>query len=155
MNEYILQSSSRNSSSSVRNPYGYRSNSNKQVKNTSSDFDYEFGGVKCKCDLPAPCQEAWKEGTLDPGRRFFGCSRFKDPKRRCNFFLWADPTYPERARDVIRELKFKLKMKDEELQSAKSEINFVERKMLVLNEEVDALRTKMKEASTMLKKKRM
>ncbi|KAK1389040.1 GRF-type domain-containing protein [Heracleum sosnowskyi] len=121
MNEYTFMSSSRSSSSSVRNPDGYHSNTNKQVRDTSSDFDYDFGGVKCKCDLPAPCQEAWKEGTLDPGKRFFGCSRYK--------------------------------MKDEELQSAKSEMNFVERKMLVLNEEVDALCTEMKEASTMLKKK--
>lgn len=51
------------------------------------------------------------------------------------FFLWADPSYPDRARDVIHELKVKLRMRDAEVQKVKAELSFVERKMLVLNEE--------------------
>lgn len=67
--------------------------------------------------------------------------------------MWADPSYPERARDVIKELKMKLKRKDEELQNVKIEMNFLERKMLVLNEEVNVLQRKNEEATKMLKKR--
>lgn len=67
--------------------------------------------------------------------------------------MWADPSYPERARDVIKELKMKLKRKDEELQNVKIEMNFLERKMLVLNEEVDVLQRKNEETTKMLKKR--
>lgn len=169
-------SSSRNSSSSVRNPYGL--SSNKLAKNTSSAFEYDYAGVKCKCDLPAPCQETWKRSTLDSDRRFFGCSRYLvcysytflkikkilhnfidyqlcgyDPKRRCNFFLWADPSYPERARDVIKELRMKLKKKDEEFQNFKSGMNFLKRKMFVLNEEISLLQKKNGEAAADWKKR--
>ena len=65
--------------------------------------------------------------------------------------MWADPTFPDRARDVIKELKMKLKRKDDELCNAKLEMNFVERKMLVPNEEVTALRKKLEETSEVLK----
>ncbi|KAL1813535.1 hypothetical protein ACET3Z_023600 [Daucus carota] len=141
-------SSSANSTSSVRNPYDYSSYKLRKTSTSSS----EFHGVKYKCDLPAPCQEAWREGTLDPGRRFFGCSQFKDPSKKCNFFLWADPSYPERVRDVIKELKLKLRRKDEELQICKADMSFIERKMTVLGEEVDLLRKQNLESSSLLEK---
>ncbi|WOH00555.1 hypothetical protein DCAR_0519921 [Daucus carota subsp. sativus] len=143
MSLYESSSSSRKTSSSIRNSYV------SDVK--SGNSEHPFIGVKCKCDLPAPCQVAWKEGTLNPGRRFFGCSRYKDPNKKCDFFLWADPSFPDRARDVIKELKMKLKRKDDELCNAKLEMNFVERKMLVPNEEVTALRKKLEETSEVLK----
>lgn len=64
--------------------------------------------------------------------------------------MWADPSYPERAREVIRELKSKLKKKDDELHNARVDMNFSERKMLVLHEEVCMLRKKNEEAKAML-----
>lgn len=82
---FSASSTTRSFSSSVRNPYDYNLRSYKLVEQSSSDF-----GVKCKCDLPAPCQEAWKEGTLDPGRRFFGCSQFRVKKllfQKCEILM--------------------------------------------------------------------
>ncbi|KAK1370412.1 GRF-type domain-containing protein [Heracleum sosnowskyi] len=128
-------SSSQNSNLSVKNPYGSIGNSFKTKRENSSEFEYRFSGIKCKCDIESPCQEDWKEGTLDPGRRFFGCSRCKDPSKRCNFFLWVDPPYLERARDVIKGLKMKIMKKDEEIHKGVVEYNFVEKKMLVLHEQ--------------------
>lgn len=72
---FISMSSSRSSCSSVKNPYN-NSNSIMSRKKYNSDFEYRFSGIKCKCDLESPCQEAWKEGTMDPGIRFFGCSQY-------------------------------------------------------------------------------
>ena len=86
---------------------------------------------------------------MDPGRRFFGCSNYKDPTKKCNFFLWADPPYSDRARDIIHQLRFKMRVKDAELQKMKEELSFVERKMLVLNEEYGVVRKKLDEAATM------
>lgn len=64
-----------------------------------------------------------------------------------------DPTYPDRARDVIKELKMKLKRKDQEMVNDKIQMNFVKIKMLVLNEEVIVLQKKIEEATTMFKKR--
>ena len=112
-----------------------------------ADSDFRFNNIKYKCDIIAPLQEAWREGTLDPGRRFFGCCNYKDPEKKCNFFLWADPSYTDRAREVIQGLKVKMRMRDAEMQKAMTELSFVERKMLVLNEECMSLRKKMDQAA--------
>ena len=79
-------------------------------------------GIKCRCGIVAPCWEAWKDGTFDPGRRFYGCSRYKDPGRSCNFFQWAEPTFSERAREVIHQLKMKADALSEELRLAEDKI---------------------------------
>ncbi|KAK1363517.1 hypothetical protein POM88_039078 [Heracleum sosnowskyi] len=42
----------------------------------------------------------------------------KDARKKCNFFLWVDPPYIDRAREVVETLKAKLRAKDEELQRA-------------------------------------
>ena len=73
--------------------------------------------------------------------------------KKCNYFLWADPPYTDRAREVIHGLKEKLKMKDVELQKLKEELSFVERKMLVIDEERVTVKKKMDEAATMVKEK--
>ena len=73
--------------------------------------------------------------------------------KKCNFFVWADPPYTDRAREVIHGLKEKLKMKDVELQKLKEELSFVERKMLVIDEERVTVKKKMDEAATMVKEK--
>ena len=88
-----------------------------------SGVDYRYGNMKCKCDIVSPLQEAWKETTQDPGKRFFGCQNYKDPMKKCNCFLWADPPYTDRNREVIHGLKEKLKMKDVELQKLKEDVS--------------------------------
>ncbi|WOH04713.1 hypothetical protein DCAR_0624125 [Daucus carota subsp. sativus] len=115
----ISSKSSSSSSPSVQNSMrSYGSNRN------NSGFDCGYSHLKCKCDILAPLQEAWREGTMDPGRRFFGCSNYKDPTKKCNFFLWADPPYSDRARDIIHQLRFKMRVKDAELQKMKEELSF-------------------------------
>ena len=62
---------SRSSSSSVRN---------------KSQFQNEYRGVNYHCNLPAPCHEAWKQGTLDPGRRFLVVAITKILPENATFF---------------------------------------------------------------------
>ena len=53
---------------------------------------------------------------------------------------------------MIKELKLKLRRKDEELQICKADMSFIERKMIVLGEEVDLLRKQNLESSSLLVK---
>lgn len=63
----------------------------------------------------------------------------------CNFFQWAEPTYTERAREVITDLNIKLGVKTQEMQNLAAKMNFEERKAIVLNEELMLAREKSKE----------
>ncbi|KAJ4879949.1 hypothetical protein Rs2_06244 [Raphanus sativus] len=42
---------------------------------------------RCLCGLPAKIDQAWTD--KNPGRRFYGCVRFKEGNG-CNFFRWLD-----------------------------------------------------------------
>ncbi|CAI0432407.1 unnamed protein product, partial [Linum tenue] len=46
------------------------------------------GVVICKCKLPALVQTSGTE--LNPGRQFYGCPNWMDPKGGCNFFRWVE-----------------------------------------------------------------
>ncbi|KAL8145658.1 hypothetical protein AgCh_003704 [Apium graveolens] len=52
----------------------------------------------------------------------------KDSRKKYNFFLWADPPYTDRAREVVQELKAKVRVKDDQLERAIAELRFVEKK---------------------------
>ncbi|KAG2307757.1 hypothetical protein Bca52824_027505 [Brassica carinata] len=62
----------------------------------------------CSCALEATIYQAWTD--KNPGRRFYGCPRYKEPNG-CNFFSWFDKEdgtlWQKRAlleaRDEIRE----------------------------------------------------
>ncbi|KAK1384356.1 GRF-type domain-containing protein [Heracleum sosnowskyi] len=109
-------------------------------------------GVKCKCGILAPCWEAWKNGTRDPGRRFYGCSRYKDPHLRCNFFQWAEPQYTERGREVIEDLRMKLSVKCDELRLS-YDLSLAEKEVSSLKEKLLVAETKNKETVELLKMK--
>ncbi|KAK1361172.1 GRF-type domain-containing protein [Heracleum sosnowskyi] len=87
-----------------------------------------------------------------PGKKGFWLQ--PDARKKCNFFLWADPPYTDRAREVVEALKAKLRAKDEELQRATIELRFVRKKMLVLNEERVSLRKKNDELSGLVHKEK-
>ncbi|KAL8095176.1 hypothetical protein AgCh_036577 [Apium graveolens] len=69
-------------------------------------------------------------------------------------FLWADPPYSDRAREVIKELKGKIRGKYEEVQKSMMELSFVEKKMLVLNEECISLQKRNDEVEAILRKEK-
>ncbi|KAK1373721.1 GRF-type domain-containing protein [Heracleum sosnowskyi] len=127
------------------------SNSRSSIKG-SRRLDPKFEYVNCRCGISAPCWEAWRIGTLDPGRRFFGCSRYKDPNLSCNFFQWAEPPYTDRAREVIDELKRKLDVKSGEIQRVNEEFSFAEKKVILLNEELMISKKKNKEYEVLIVK---
>lgn len=84
-----------------------------------------MGVVNCKCGIEAGVWPAWKSGTKNPGRRFYGCSRFRDIKS-CNFFMWRDPEYTDRGREVIMELVDELSRKREEIELLKKRLEMLE-----------------------------
>ncbi|KAJ4885536.1 hypothetical protein Rs2_35629 [Raphanus sativus] len=45
----------------------------------------------CHCGVPAKCAQAWT--NKNPGRRFYGCVRWKTPLD-CGFFQWINDVEP-------------------------------------------------------------
>ncbi|KAK1374902.1 GRF-type domain-containing protein [Heracleum sosnowskyi] len=109
-------------------------------------------GVKYKCGIIAPCWEVRKDGTRDPGRRFYGCSRYKDPQLKCNFFEWAEPQYTERAREVIEDLKLKLSYKCDEILSLSDDLSIADKENMLLKEQLSVAERKNKETMEVLSK---
>ncbi|KAK1404175.1 GRF-type domain-containing protein [Heracleum sosnowskyi] len=107
-------------------------------------------GVKCKCRILAPCWEAWKNGTHDPGRRFYGCSRYKDPHLRCNLFQWAEPQYTEIGREVIEDLRMKLSVKCDELLYLSDDLSLAEKEVSSFKEKLSVAEMKNKETVELL-----
>ncbi|KAL6579355.1 hypothetical protein OROMI_009571 [Orobanche minor] len=128
--------------------------SSNSKSNFSSGKNKFYRTVKCKCGIWAACWEAWKPGTQDPGRRFFGCSNYKNPEETCKFFEWAEPAYTERAREVIQEIKYKLEMKyksrSDEASILRNNLKMVEEKKLFLEGELQNAEKKNKELADLL-----
>ncbi|KAK1383453.1 GRF-type domain-containing protein [Heracleum sosnowskyi] len=100
-------------------------------------------GVKCKCGILAPYWEAWKNGTRDPGRRFYGCSRYK----------WAEPQYTERGREVIEDLRMKLSVKCDELLYLCDDLSLDEKEVSSFKEKLSVAEMKNKETVELLNMK--
>ena len=92
---------------------------------TSSSFNYR--SLTCYCGIPSQLQISWTEPN--PGRRFYGCTRYKS-ENDCNFFHWYDPPTPERFRRVINGLLRKSN-------SQREEIEALQRKNNALAEEIE------------------
>ncbi|KAK5846707.1 hypothetical protein PVK06_003004 [Gossypium arboreum] len=70
---------------------------------TSSRKEYAYDGpaVKCHCNKLAPRDTSWSD--LNPGRRFYGCSDFRDSG--CDFFKWYDGKMCDHATELLRQLR--------------------------------------------------
>ncbi|CAH8377478.1 unnamed protein product [Eruca vesicaria subsp. sativa] len=74
----------------------------------SSSRGRNSGRRRCHCGLPAAISQAWTD--KNPGRRFYGCPRFKRGNE-CKYFSWFDEEEGTKwqkkalieARDEIRE----------------------------------------------------
>ncbi|KAK3441405.1 hypothetical protein EUGRSUZ_B01616 [Eucalyptus grandis] len=53
------------------------------------------------CGLPSPRRTYWTR--LNPGRRFYGCGRYREGSK-CHYFKWVDRKFSDRAIKVILEL---------------------------------------------------
>ncbi|XP_048593380.1 uncharacterized protein LOC125576902 [Brassica napus] len=85
--------------------FGGRSSYKEKGKGKGNETD-----VRCFCALPAKKCKSWTD--KNPGRRFYGCERWKSPLD-CGFFQWIDEEEPFgwqkqaliKARDEISEQK--------------------------------------------------
>ncbi|KAH1073434.1 hypothetical protein J1N35_025762 [Gossypium stocksii] len=69
---------------------------------TSSRREYVYDGpaLKCHCNKLAPRDTSWS--NLNPERRFYGHSYFRDGG--CDFFKWYDRKMCDRATKLLRQL---------------------------------------------------
>jgi len=58
----------------------------------------------CFCGLPSPRRTSWTQ--INPGRRFYGCARYKEASK-CKYFKWIDEKFSDRATEVILDLLHK------------------------------------------------
>ncbi|KAK3416585.1 hypothetical protein EUGRSUZ_H02341 [Eucalyptus grandis] len=63
-----------------------------------SELDDEY---YCYCGLPCLRRTSWTR--LNPGRRFHGCSKYREGSK-CQYFKWIDKKFYDRATEVILEL---------------------------------------------------
>ena len=77
----------------------------------SSSMDAPSAIPVCYCGEPAAMKTSWSDEN--PGRRFFGCPRYRRfSNGHCRFFLWFDAPLTGRSKAVIVGLLRKVK-KDE------------------------------------------
>ncbi|GMI87930.1 hypothetical protein HRI_002462300 [Hibiscus trionum] len=65
---------------------------------------------KCDCGVDADLRTSWS--NANPGRRFFGCSKY-DVCRNCKIFIWCDLEIRNRERIVIVGLLKKIRKIEE------------------------------------------
>ncbi|KAH1090039.1 hypothetical protein J1N35_017296 [Gossypium stocksii] len=98
-----MDSHSSNSQSKGSVKHGSKKKSSYANVVTSSRKEYAYDGpvVKCHCNKLAPRDISWS--YLNPGRRFYGCSDFRDGG--CDFFKWYDGKMCDRATQLLRQLR--------------------------------------------------
>ncbi|CAL1377189.1 unnamed protein product [Linum trigynum] len=78
----------------------------------------------CHCGEPTDLKTSWTEAN--PGRRFYGCSRY-GTNGACNYFRWLDPALDENMRNVL--LNFHRRIRELEKRQNK-EVSKFGRKMV-------------------------
>ncbi|GLU15841.1 hypothetical protein SLE2022_323000 [Rubroshorea leprosula] len=65
------------------------------------EYDYPPPICHCDCGKFAPRWTAWRDSN--PGHRFYGCLDFReeDVSKKCDYFVWHDTDFTQRAKDVI------------------------------------------------------
>ncbi|TYI39424.1 hypothetical protein ES332_A02G097500v1 [Gossypium tomentosum] len=98
-----MDSHSSNSQPKVWVTYGSKKKSSYANVVTSSrkEYAYDRPAVKCHCNKLAPRDTSWSD--LNPGRRFYGCSDFRDGG--CDFFKWYDGKKCDREIELLRQLR--------------------------------------------------
>lgn len=104
----------------------------------------------CDCGIPCTLQMSWKE--RNPGRRFFGCSKYGVCDSYCEYFRWYDPPTPERQAKLMNSLLKKNKKLLEEVETKKFEILALVHSLEAHREEVKALTSKVVAYKSYVKK---
>ncbi|XP_058219396.1 uncharacterized protein LOC131329964 [Rhododendron vialii] len=66
--------------------------------NGRDDPDYPDFGILCFCGEPSPLRKSTTQ--KNPGRRFFGCAKYKTKKEDCGFFCWYEPSIWQERSDL-------------------------------------------------------
>ena len=90
------------------------------AESSQTSFSFNYHSLTCHCEIPSELQTSWTEAN--PGRRFYGCGRYK-AENDCNFFKWYDPSPPERFWRVINGLLRKSNTLHEEIEALQRKNN--------------------------------
>ncbi|OMO72776.1 Zinc finger, GRF-type [Corchorus olitorius] len=125
---------------------------------SSYPVEWDYGGdpIMCFCHKIAPRWTSWTNGN--PGRRFYGCPKFLEGKPYCKkFHVWHDESFPDRAKEVILELKDREKLlfnearfwKNQAKMVRQSAVDYVEAELIeenaLLKQECGYLRSKLQD----------
>ncbi|XP_062173577.1 uncharacterized protein LOC133879042 [Alnus glutinosa] len=82
---------------------------------SSGKADLGVDALTCKCGLRSPLRTSWT--TVNPGRRFFGCSMYDAQKKvgQCRFSVWFDKETCPRGKEVLPQLRNELNCLKEEV----------------------------------------
>ncbi|KAG6631351.1 hypothetical protein CIPAW_13G085700 [Carya illinoinensis] len=88
---------------------------------SSSSISYHTLRNNPICNCGSPASLKWSNTPRNPGRSFFGCSKYNTKGLpHCNFFIWAD-SGKEIENDLMK-LEIEILMKKEELQKTHEEL---------------------------------
>ncbi|KAK5845763.1 hypothetical protein PVK06_001982 [Gossypium arboreum] len=71
------------------------------VTSSRKEYAYDRPAVKCHCNKLPPRDTLWSD--LNPGRRFYGCSDFRDGG--CDFLKWYNGKMCDHATELLHELR--------------------------------------------------
>ncbi|CAL1408211.1 unnamed protein product [Linum trigynum] len=113
----------------------------KRVSSSATSISGD-GLIRCKHNIPAVVKTS---GTNDnPGRRFYGCPYWKDVKKNCRFFRWAekndDVCEDTNIERLILQLEESLSIAESKAERRKKEKKRIVEEGRKVNEELRAIR---------------
>ncbi|VAH50988.1 unnamed protein product [Triticum turgidum subsp. durum] len=96
-------------------------------EDTAITDDSDDGGwPACKHDKPCTIETSWDRH--DPGRRFYRCPFFANPKEDCKFTKWLDKKFPEKANELINKYQDTVDSLQQQVDNLKCELEELRRR---------------------------
>ncbi|XP_044967625.1 uncharacterized protein LOC123427611 isoform X2 [Hordeum vulgare subsp. vulgare] len=92
----------------------------------TDESDDDGSWPTCKHDKPCTIETSWDR--QDPGRRFYRCPLFMDPKQDCGFTQWLDKKFPEKATEHMNYLTDKVDSLEQQVGNLKCELEELRRR---------------------------
>ncbi|EMS51238.1 hypothetical protein TRIUR3_29689 [Triticum urartu] len=93
---------------------------------TLTDESDDGSWPACKHDKPCTIETSWDR--QDPGRRFYRCPFFANPKEDCKFTKWLDKKLPEKANELINKYQDTVDSLQQQVDNLKCELEELRRR---------------------------
>ncbi|KAG5562741.1 hypothetical protein RHGRI_005464 [Rhododendron griersonianum] len=112
----------------------------------TTNFSQYDGDERCRCGRRVVMQTSLT--VKNPGRRFLGCTKYKE-KNGCNFFVWINPETCPRGLEYAKIMQAKKEELEKQIEDLKMVTERLERGRNKVEEENDALVVKLAELTEM------